>query len=221
MSFLLLDEYEDAEASPDRSQPTGAKRGFNMERTYEFSFRFAAPVRTPQPDDWIDRLAEAGCDDALIGTGVPGSLALKFDRTASDVAGVLDDQAAMTIVHELGDSSVVLRCYGWVDQRQNSFFKVHSEAIRHVKEAFDQAGIVMPEPVYRLRITDRVEARGISAGSALERSGSSGGYSGSSAERDGEVADVGVDRAIEERVIADARSGERENPLSQKAEKEI
>ena len=29
--------------------------------------------------------------------------------------------AAMTIVHALGDSSVVLRCYGWVDQRQNSF----------------------------------------------------------------------------------------------------
>ena len=60
--------------------------------------------------------------------------------------GVLDDPAVMTIVHALGDSSVVLRCYGWVDQRQNSFFKVRSEAIRRVKEAFDQAGIVMPEP---------------------------------------------------------------------------
>ena len=35
---------------------------------------------------------------------------------------------------------------------------MRSEAIRRVKEAFDQAGIVMPEPVYRLRITDRVEA---------------------------------------------------------------
>ena len=102
MSFLLLDEYGNAEASPDRSQPTGAKRGFNMERTYEFSLRFAVPVQTTEPDDWIDRLAEAGCDDALIGTGVSGSLALKFDRTASDIAGVLDDPVAMTIVHEPG-----------------------------------------------------------------------------------------------------------------------
>jgi hypothetical protein len=36
---------------------------------------------------------------------------------------------------------------GVLDQRQNSFFKVRSEAIRRVKEAFDQAGVVMPEPV--------------------------------------------------------------------------
>jgi len=32
-----------------------------------------------------------------------------------------------------------LRCYGWVDQTKNSFVKVRSEAIRRVKEAFDQA----------------------------------------------------------------------------------
>jgi len=127
----------------------------------------------------------------------------------------------MTIIHELGDSSVVLRCYGWVDQRQNSFVKVRSEAIRRVKEAFDQAGIVMPEPVYRLRITDRVDAGGERASSAPVRTGSSVGASGASAERGGEVTDVGVDRTIEERVIADARSGEGENLLSQRADKEI
>ena len=94
------------------------------------------------------------------------------------------------------------------DQRQNSFFKVHSEAIRRVKEAFDQAGIVMPEPVYRLRITDRVEAGGERACSAPVRSESPGGDSGSTVGRTGEAKDVGVDRAIEERVIADARSDE-------------
>ena len=115
----------------------------------------------------------------------------------------------------------MLRCYGWVDQRQNSFFKVRSEAIRRVKEAFDQAGIVMPEPVYRLRITDRVEAGGGRASSAPVRSGSPGGDSSSTAGRTGEVTDVGVDRTIEERVIVDARSGEGENLLRQKAEKEI
>ena len=115
----------------------------------------------------------------------------------------------------------MLRCYGWVDQRHNSFFKVRSEAIRRVKEAFDEAGIVMPEPVYRLRITDRVEATETRVGSAAERTGGSAGESGSGAGRDGEVADVGVDRAIEERVMADANSDEGENLLSQGAEKEI
>ena len=46
---------------------------------------------------------------------------------------------------------------------------MRSEAIRRVKEAIDKAGIVMPEPVYRLRITDRVEASGKSAYSAPVR----------------------------------------------------
>ena len=115
----------------------------------------------------------------------------------------------------------MLRCYGWVDQRQNSFVKVRSEAIRRVKEAFDQAGIVMPEPVYRLRITDRVDADGASAGSAAERSGGSADESDSTSATIREVTDVGVDRAIEERVIADANSDEGENLLSQGAGKEI
>ena len=80
---------------------------------------------------------------------------------------------------------------------------------------------MMPEPVYRLRITDRVDAGGKSAYSAPVRSGRSTGDSVVTAGRTGEVTDVGVDRAIEERVIADARSGEGENLLSQGADKEI
>lgn len=65
-----------------------------MERTYEFTLKFAVPVRTAQPDDWIDRLAEAGCDDALIGTGIPGRLALDFDRVATDADSALRSAVA-------------------------------------------------------------------------------------------------------------------------------
>lgn len=60
-----------------------------MERNYEFTLKFAVPVRTAEPDDWIDSLADAGCDDALIGTGISGRLALEFDRTASDADSAL------------------------------------------------------------------------------------------------------------------------------------
>jgi len=127
----------------------------------------------------------------------------------------------MAIIHALGDSNIVLRCYGWVDQTKNSFVKVRSEAIRRVKEAFDQAGIVMPEPVYRLRITDRVDAGGPSKSSAPERSENTGGERDSTSATIWEVADAGVDRTIQERVMADAREGEGENLLSEKADKEI
>jgi len=65
-----------------------------MERTYEFTFKFAVPVRSAEPDDWIDSLAEAGCDDALIGTGIPGRLALEFDRVAPDANSALHSAVA-------------------------------------------------------------------------------------------------------------------------------
>ena len=67
---------------------------------------------------------------------------------------------------------MVLRCYGWVDQEEASFVKVRSEAIRRVKEAFDEAGIVMPEPVYFGGTVDRAVSSADLAGDirALGRS---------------------------------------------------
>jgi small-conductance mechanosensitive channel len=54
-------------------------------------------------------------------------------------------------VQELGSHHVVLRLYGWMDQRTHDFLKVRSEAIRLVKEAFDAAGVDMPAPIVELR----------------------------------------------------------------------
>jgi small-conductance mechanosensitive channel len=71
--------------------------------------------------------------------------------TLSQADGVLDDPPPASRVDELGDSSVVLWVGGWVDQRRHDHRKVKSEALRLVKEAFDDADIEMPEPIYRLR----------------------------------------------------------------------
>lgn len=45
-------------------------------------------------DALIDRLAAAGCDDALIGTGLPGRIALEFDRTADSINAAMDSALA-------------------------------------------------------------------------------------------------------------------------------
>jgi predicted DNA-binding transcriptional regulator AlpA len=37
-------------------------------------------------EELVERLGEAGCDDALVGTGQPGRLALEFTRDAPDAA---------------------------------------------------------------------------------------------------------------------------------------
>ncbi len=76
--------------------------------------------------------------------------ALAID-TLKGAEGVLDDPPPASRVDELGDSSVMLWIAGWVDQRRHDHRKVKSEALRLVKEAFDEAEIDMPEPIYRLR----------------------------------------------------------------------
>ena len=58
----------------------------------------------------------------------------------------------------LGDSNVQLRFLGWVDQRTHDFLMVRSEAIRTVKLALEAADMDMPEPIYRVQLTDRTAA---------------------------------------------------------------
>ena len=70
------------------------------------------------------------------------------------VDGVLSRPPAMALIKELGDSSVSLLVAAWADQRRSDLMKVRSEAIRQVKQAFDDAGIVMPEPIYRVHLRE-------------------------------------------------------------------
>ena len=76
--------------------------------------------------------------------------------TLHDMEGLLDDPKPMALVDSLGDFSVIVRVYGWVNQEEFSFSKVRSEAIKKTKRAFDEAGIVMPEPIYQIRVTDNL-----------------------------------------------------------------
>ena len=50
--------------------------------TYEFTLKFSLPVSESDMDALVERLGEAGCDDALIGTGQSGRIALDFAREA-------------------------------------------------------------------------------------------------------------------------------------------
>ena len=56
---------------------------------------------------------------------------------------------------EVGDSNVVIRFLGWIDQTQTDWWKAQSQAIPAVKEALEEAGFGLPEPIYRLRFDPR------------------------------------------------------------------
>ncbi len=91
-----------------------------------------------------------------VGIGTDVDIAAAQDlarRTLGAMAAVLDDPEPLVMVAELGDSNVIIEISAWVDQREVSFGKVRSEAIRQIKERFEEAAFDMPEPIYRLRLS--------------------------------------------------------------------
>lgn len=66
--------------------------------------------------------------------------------------GVLTDPGPFGVITELGDSSIKLSLYGWVDQTKHDFGKVRSFAMQRVKSRFDELDIDMPEPIYKIKI---------------------------------------------------------------------
>jgi hypothetical protein len=144
--------------------------------------------------------------------------------TLKGMEGVLDDPPPRAIVTEVGDSWVVVRFFGWVDQRKVSFDTARSEAVRLTKEALDTAGIAMPAPEYGLRLLDlgpggKIEVEAIPPGEALagtpeveeatepertwgaERVTEAAGVAEAAPPPD--AADLGPDRALEEQIARD------------------
>ena len=50
---------------------------------YEFTLRYQLSEEDADHDELVERLGAAGCDDAVIGIGQPGRIALAFTREAS------------------------------------------------------------------------------------------------------------------------------------------
>ncbi len=92
--------------------------------------------------------------DFAVGVAADADLAEAQDAgvgVLQRMPGVLDDPAPSSVIVEVGDSSVPIRFFGWVDQGTTNFGRARSEAIRLVKEAIEAAGIELPEPTYRVR----------------------------------------------------------------------
>lgn len=51
---------------------------------YTFTLKYQLADNDRDPDALVERLGEAGCEDALVGIGQPGRLALEFTREAAD-----------------------------------------------------------------------------------------------------------------------------------------
>lgn len=101
----------------------------NSERRFSFDLGIDADV------DPIEGMA----------VGLAGVNALKF---------VLDTPKATAIIQDVGDSNILLRFFGWVDQSKTDFRKGRSLAINAAAHALTSSGFALPEPIYRLRFDE-------------------------------------------------------------------
>jgi small conductance mechanosensitive channel len=121
--------------------------------------------------------------------------------TLKAMAGVMEDPPPFGRVMELGESTVTVRFHGWVDQRSTDFLKVRSEAIRLVKAGLDAAGIVMPEPTYRVLTRALPEPKAPAATLPDD------------VEREAAHIDVAPDHELERQVLDELEESEGENLL--------
>ena len=68
---------------------------------------------------------------------------------------VLAEPRCHAIIDVVGDSSIILRFFAWIDQRQTDFHKGRSLAIQAAKHALEHGGFELPEPIYRIRVDGR------------------------------------------------------------------
>jgi small-conductance mechanosensitive channel len=140
-------------------------------------------------------------------------------ETLNAIEGVLDEPKAQVIIEELGDFNVVLRLYGWVDQANFSFSKVRSESIRRCKRAFDQAHIVMPEPIYQIRVAGQLENQ-IKQQSVKAKPKSPNTVTITDNRKDDAAADLSPDNSVEIKVAEEISQDDTENLLDESVPKE-
>ena len=131
----------------------------------------------------------------------------------TEMQGILDEPKPQVIVNEIGNSSIVLRIYAWINQTEYDFLKVRSEAIKKVKDCVDQAHISVPKPTYDLNLIKTPVAFQEQTITPVNEQLSMPNYD--------DVTDVAADDTLKEQIIQDNLANADENLLDPDAKKEI
>lgn len=124
--------------------------------------------------------------------------------------GVMETPPPRAYITALGDSNVQIRYHAWVDQRSHDFASVKSEGIRLVKLALEAAEMDMPEPIYRVQLSERnVTTSPINAAPPAPEQDS-----------DSPAVDTRVQADLDEQIAADQRKRGSEDLLDPSAPKE-
>ncbi len=87
-------------------------------------------------------------EDFVVGIGYEDSISAAQEvalKVLAEHPAVLIEPEPLVLVEKLGSSTVDLRVYFWLDGSRHSWSKVKSSVIRHVKRAFQDAQISLPD----------------------------------------------------------------------------
>jgi hypothetical protein len=126
-------------------------------RTYEFTLCYALPDGSARPDDHLDALYEAGCDDAVVGVGAAGTIALMFSRQArsakqavrSAMADVLKAIPRIELIEVKPDLVSLAEIAGALGFSRQNLQKYAAGRMRTVKARFPMPVISGPTALWR------------------------------------------------------------------------
>ena len=132
---------------------------------------------------------------------------------------ILQTPEPEAFIQTVGDSNIVLRFMGWVDQRETNFGKARGLAIAATKDALEEGGFTLPEPIYRVRFDSGIEdalkstkpAPGAAAGPPQAPPRPKAPVDTS------EAADVAADNTIDEKVAAERASSKEADLLDEES----
>ena len=76
---------------------------------YTFTLKYRLLPADHSVDDLIERLGAEGCDDALVGVGQPGRMALEFTREADSARDALQSALA-DVKRVMPEAQLLVRC---------------------------------------------------------------------------------------------------------------
>lgn len=132
-----------------------------------------------------------------------------------DMKGVIDDPGPQALVRGFGDSTINLQFWGWVDQRQNDYLRVRSEAIRLLKVGLESAGIELPEPEYRVHLPDVRALPDLRELAGREERPPKPVATEGRTKEEGAQRDVSVDRTLDDQIEAERRDAPDEDLLEE------
>ena len=140
----------------------------------------------------------------------PGEAIKNGTERLLELPFILNEPVPGGRLEEVGDSSIILRFVGWINQTETDWFKARSAAIRAVKMQLEEQGFGLPEPIYRVRFDSAspLEIARSHASSPTVSSRSKGRAHASI-----ENADVSVENDIEEKVNEERENSSAEDML--------